>query len=476
MKSLLRLPLYIFLLGILGFFSCEKGDELINPPGNRSPIADAGPDQVLMLPVDYTTLDGKASIDPDGTINQFQWASIDGPSCTIEKPGEAQTLIKGLQAGTYQFELTVKDNAGSTAKDMVQVIVSRAGLGDCDFSNRPQVHATLTEIGTLSEARMPYVSVSGNKIIFAGGYTLSGNYYGYSSAVDIYDVVTGEWTRERLNSAGGGIAVVNYGNKVFFAGGGYAGKNDVDIYDAGTGEWNTARLSESRSEMAAAVVGTKVLFAGGGKYDSWDGWWALSKRVDIYDFATNSWSTAELSEARRNLCALTVGDKVYFAGGYDAGDLSNRIDIYDNANSSNQWSTASLRDVRGPLAGVVIDNNIYWSGMSGQINTAKTEVFYTGTNNSATVGCLSYQRILPTAVLRNNVMALFPTGLWINNDRAVLSNKFDIYNLSANSWSIGLLDHPVEMAGIVSVNNTVYMGGGRTGNASCSNKVYKVDW
>ena len=45
-------------------------------------------------------------------------AKIAGPvSANISKPESSKTMVKGLSGGLYQFELTIADNDGSSAKD-----------------------------------------------------------------------------------------------------------------------------------------------------------------------------------------------------------------------------------------------------------------------------------------------------------------------------------------------------------------------
>ena len=39
--------------------------------------------------------------------------------------------------------------------------------------------------------------------------------------------------------------------------------NVVDLYDSGTGRWSTAQLSKARSQLSATSVGTMAIFAGG---------------------------------------------------------------------------------------------------------------------------------------------------------------------------------------------------------------------
>lgn len=90
---------------------------------NQSPTAKAGSDLQLSLPTDTATLTG-AGTDPDGTIASYKWTKISGPSQpTVASPSKPRTLISNLTEGVYQFELTVTDNAGASAKDTVEVIV-----------------------------------------------------------------------------------------------------------------------------------------------------------------------------------------------------------------------------------------------------------------------------------------------------------------------------------------------------------------
>ncbi len=103
--------------------------------GNHPPIAIAGPDQVITLPTDSVSLDGRSSSDPDGTISEWLWTKIAGPaSFNINNSSTANTIVKNLKTGSYLFELKVTDNGGLSAKDTVQVIVNDPGQ-----TNRPPV-------------------------------------------------------------------------------------------------------------------------------------------------------------------------------------------------------------------------------------------------------------------------------------------------------------------------------------------------
>src|SRR5574339_152542 len=84
------------------FFSCKKERSCEGCKGNESPIAIAGPEQVITLPTDSISLDGSSSNDPDGTISSWLWKKIEGPaSFTIINPAVSKTRVKNLAAGTY---------------------------------------------------------------------------------------------------------------------------------------------------------------------------------------------------------------------------------------------------------------------------------------------------------------------------------------------------------------------------------------
>jgi hypothetical protein len=97
------------------------------PGPNQPPVARAGTDQSITLPVNAVTLNGTASSDPDGTINAFAWVKIGGPAQhTIVSPNGSTTVINNLAQGVYSFQLTVTDNLGATARDTVLVTVNGA--------------------------------------------------------------------------------------------------------------------------------------------------------------------------------------------------------------------------------------------------------------------------------------------------------------------------------------------------------------
>lgn len=89
------------------------------PPPNKIPVANAGPDQTITLPMNTATLDPSKSTDSDGTIVNYGWSLLSGPNT----PNWNGSMISNLVAGTYIMRLQVTDNQGATATDTVTILV-----------------------------------------------------------------------------------------------------------------------------------------------------------------------------------------------------------------------------------------------------------------------------------------------------------------------------------------------------------------
>jgi hypothetical protein len=133
----------------------------------------------------------------------------------------------------------------------------------------------------------------------------------------------------------------------------------VDLYNSASGTWSTAQLNVARSFLAATSVGNVAIFAGGDGGDCSltlfvegllfvlmsvgdgvtfaclrrvaccllclrcrrlpsEGVTAgsdFSKDVDLFNSASGTWSTAQLSVARSSLVATSVWNVAIFAGG-----------------------------------------------------------------------------------------------------------------------------------------------------------------
>jgi hypothetical protein len=136
MKKIVLIILAACFTPILLFNSCQRE---ISCEGckahNKPPIADAGRDTSITLPVNSILLDGSNSTDPDGTITTYLWRKISGPaSFNLKNPNTAQSTVDSLKKGVYQFELKVTDNSGLSDMDTLTITVNEMAQ-----SNRPPV-------------------------------------------------------------------------------------------------------------------------------------------------------------------------------------------------------------------------------------------------------------------------------------------------------------------------------------------------
>ena len=452
---------------------------IVNTPTtiNLPPVANAGASfsanydlQICSLG-SAITLNGSASADPDGTIVSYLWT---GPGM-ISNATSAICQVTGLAVGAYVFSLLVTDNNGASANDTVSVNVS--GI------NRPLIPAQLVPISTLSFARTHMaVASAGNKILFAGG-TVPVGISGIDprKEVDIFDVTTNNVMPAQLSEARHSIGAVGYGNKIFFAGGitNTSMSSRIDIYDVSTNSWTIKELSIARNPSAATAA-DNVVFAGGVEPFSFND--MGYSRVDIYNATTNVWSTDPLIGAGRNIGATTtLGNKIYFAGGYEAVGLHDIIDIYDAV--THVWTTSKLSQYKSAMAGIAVNNKIYWAG--GDVyNTpggGQQVEIRDVTTSTTTFGCLFQQNSGSSygmnssfdAVVKNNKIVFFTSegGYGFGE----IKNKFDIYDISTNTWSIGVLSQNIFGASIICVNNIIYVAGGYV-NGILSNQIWRLDF
>lgn len=115
------IPFVAFLLTTLLFISCNKPDPVIVP---KPPVANAGADQTIQLPLQSFTLTGSATT-PQGSISGSLWSLISGPNVpTINSPASATTTVGNFVAGTYLFQYRVNNTDGLTGLDTTKIIVN----------------------------------------------------------------------------------------------------------------------------------------------------------------------------------------------------------------------------------------------------------------------------------------------------------------------------------------------------------------
>jgi len=211
--------------------------------------------------------------------------------------------------------------------------------------------------------------------------------------------------------------------------------------------WATANLSQARGNLCAAAVGGKAFFAGGiATVAGVD-----SNVVDIYDLASNSWSTATLSQARYGLAAAGAGNTMLFAGGDTAtgNSASNVVDIYNI--SAGTWSTSTLSVARRDLAAASNGTKVY---IGGGYLTNNVDI-YDISSGKWSISHLSVARnwLAATAV---NDKVIFAGGF----TNTAPTTAVDIDNVTGGSWSTANLTSARYVLSAATAGGKAFFGGG----------------
>jgi hypothetical protein len=100
-------------------------------PANIPPVANAGDDLVITLPLNSVTLTGTISNDIDGHIVSYLWTKASGPDqYNINQPNLPNTVVNNLTEGVYVFKLKVIDDKGSNGEDTVVITVNANVTGN----------------------------------------------------------------------------------------------------------------------------------------------------------------------------------------------------------------------------------------------------------------------------------------------------------------------------------------------------------
>ena len=231
MKKVYFYGLLLFSTALIITYSCTASEEhqattsltpnnyKTPPPPNNNTVTPqrpvlnvfAGTDNQVILPTDYSNLKGSYSY--SGNVNDIAnlvWEKISGPSTyIIENPNSSDTKVSKMSKGTYEFELTITDKAGLTAKDAVTIVVG-------EFSSPPK-EIIFTDLGwycpmgctstikniyshlPASSVLRVYIqrdnSADWKEVIPLSQYTTADNYYYnlYNGSLEIYSNDIGVW-------------------------------------------------------------------------------------------------------------------------------------------------------------------------------------------------------------------------------------------------------------------------------------------
>jgi hypothetical protein len=223
------------------------------------------------------------------------------------------------------------------------------------------------------------------------------------------------------------------------------------------GQWTYTNLSEPRTFMGSAALGNKAYFAGG--YNGTD----YLTTVEAYDITTGTCEIIGNLSAAREIVGggISCGSKVFFPGGFDWSVSYDVVDIYDTL--TGQWTTEHMSLARFSMTSVAYQNTVMFAGgfnYAGQYRTDVVDIYNLETGNW-TVKHLSLAREgIASAVVGDK--AIFAGGMV---STSVSTDRVDIYNFTTCSWEpTASLSQARGMANAVTVGNLVIIAGGVTSN------------
>jgi hypothetical protein len=133
----------------------------------QPPLANAGTNQTITLPLSTVTLNGSGSV----SATSYVWSQVSGPNtATISTPTAVTTSASGLVAGTYVFQLSINSGASTS---QVTITVNpipppTANAGPPQTIALPTTTVSLSgaaSVGTISSYTWTKVSGPGTQVI-----------------------------------------------------------------------------------------------------------------------------------------------------------------------------------------------------------------------------------------------------------------------------------------------------------------------
>lgn len=260
------------------------------------------------------------------------------------------------------------------------------------------------------------------------------------------------------------VGVCHYQGKIY-AVGGLSGSNaaiaNFHVYDITTDTW-TALANRPRASRSAAVgaANGKIFVYGGNSQQNNNSF----TQVDVYNIATNTWTTGPASTGRSDAGNIVIDEDLYVFGGAASGGglitSNSKLKMSDPVGWSSLAAEPGFR-YTGTLY-VPEERAIYLAGgqTSALVDTVKR---YKIDSNS-------FETLAPLPVVTHSTAGFF------SDDQVVIysgynngyNSKIFVYDRVKNEWKEELMQTDGVIHGLpgsVQVGNDLYLVGGYNGSA-----------
>ncbi len=248
----------------------------------------------------------------------------------------------------------------------------------------------------------------------------------------IYDPVTKAWSTGPSIPAArrrGASGCVVYNNKFYVVCGITDGHSSgwvpwLDVYDPQANTWaQLADAPRARDHFAAAVANGKI-YAMGGRRSGFNGdiFKHTTPEVDVYDIASNTWSTLPSSlnipTQRAAASVAILGDEILVIGGEGASIAHNQTEAFNVVTQS--WRTVSpLVQARHATSAIVYNNEVYiacGAGTRGGSQELNSQEKFSFSSSPPPGGCVANEVVSFTLVKAGTAGDIGPLtdGMTIN--------------------------------------------------------------
>jgi hypothetical protein len=193
--------------------------------------------------------------------------------------------------------------------------------------------------------------------------------------------------------------------------------------------------------------------------------------VYIYDQLTLQWTSTQISNIREGMSIIAAGTKIYFAGGmiYDNNYnviTSTQVDIYDLTTGT--WTVSNLSESRAFAKAIEFENKLFFAGgmKSDRTFSNKMDIYNVSANSWSAASFPGTARTINGATAAQNKL-FFCGGYTEFADYSGFGETFnkavrdiDIYNVASGAWAIDSMPVAKQSFATFSFNNKLYLAGG----------------